>query len=176
MKKLLTFATALMLTIGAMAQVNAVGIPFGISKVKAVDLLKSKYGDYAHYSRDAIIYVGFRLDGIEYETATFSFDKNLLFSKATFSMPKRSLQNSDAAIADLNKIVAELEKRYMVVNLVEFGANQSRSDANGTISTLYRAMPKDAAKVEHSFMITIFAYANENGMTIHAAYEPKDVK
>lgn len=174
-KTILTLITA-MLTIGAMAQVNAVGIPFGMGKINAVELLRSKYGDYDDYAIDRITYYGFRLDGVSYATASFIFDDSYKFVRATFTTEIRDLKDTDAVIADLDAVVEELEKRYMVVNLVEYGANQSHSDDNGTIATLYRALPKNAAMVEHSYMITVLTFADVNGIRIMTTYEPKDIK
>lgn len=176
MKKTILTIIAAMLTIGAMAQVNAVGIPFGISKVKAVELLTSKYGQYIDYGFNSITYADFRLDGITYDIAQFSFDDNMLFSSALFFLPKRSLTNTEACQADMKNVISELESRYLVVNLVEFGSNQEYNDGNGIMSTLYRAIPKNAAKVEHSYMITVLAYADADGIRIAVLYEPKDIK
>ena len=176
MKKTILTLIAAMLTIGAMAQVNAVGIPFGIGKTKAVELLQSKYGAYDDYAIDRITYYDFRLDGISYATASFIFDGNYNFVSANFTTPIRDIKDTDAVIADLNAVVEELEKRYIVVNLVEYGANQSHSDDNGTIATLYRALPKNAAMVEHSYIITVMTFADVNGIRIATTYEPKDIK
>lgn len=176
MKKTILTLIAAMLTIGAMAQVNAVGIPFGIGKTKAVELLRSKYGDYDDYAMNRITYYDFRLDGVSYATASFIFDDNYKFVSANFTTPIRGLKDTDALIADLNGVVEELEKRYMVINLVEYGASQSHSDANGKIVSLYRAMPKNAAMVEHSYMITVLTFASVDGARVMTTYEPKDVK
>lgn len=176
MKKTIITLIATVLTIGAMAQVNAVGIPFGIGKTKAVELLQSKYGAYDDYAIDRITYYDFRLDGVSYETASFMFDDNYKFVSANFTTPIRDIKDTDAVIADLNAVVEELEKRYIVVNLVEYGASQSHSDANGKIVTLYRAMPKNAAMVEHSYMITVLTFAGVDGARVMTTYEPKDVK
>lgn len=176
MKKIILTLITAMLTIGAMAQVNAVGIPFGIGKSKAVELLNSKYGAYDDYALDRITYYGFRIDGVSYATASFMFDDSYKFVSANFTTPIRDLNDTDGAIADLNEVVEELKKRYTVVNLAEYGANQSYSDDNGTIATLYRALPKNAAQVEHSYMITVLTYADVNGIRIMTTYEPKDIK
>ena len=176
MKKLLATIITAMLTLGAMAQVNAVGIPFGMGKYEARQLLRSKYGEPAVNDINMIMYTNFRLDGVAYATASFIFDDNYKFVSANFTTPTRDLKDTDGAIADLNNVVEELGKRYTVVNLTEFGANQSYSDDNGTIATLYRAMPKNAAMVEHSYMITVLTFADVNGIRIMTTYEPKDIK
>lgn len=176
MKKIIITLITAALTLGAMAQVNAVGIPFGISKVKAVELLTSKYGQYIDYGYNSITYADFRLDCITYNLAQFSFDNNMRFSKAMFFLPKRSLTDTEAATEDMKNLVAELESRYLVVNLVEYGSNQEYKDGNGIMTTLYRALPKNAAQVEHSYMITVLAYADADGIRIAALYEPKDIK
>lgn len=176
MKKTIISALFAIMALTASAQVNAVGIPFGIGKSKAVELLNSKYGAYDDYAIDRITYYGFRLDGVSYATASFIFDDNYKFVSANFTTEIRDLKNTEGAIADLNEVVEELKKRYTVVNLAEYGASQSYSDDNGTIATLYRALPKNAAQVEHSYMITVLTYAGLDGIRIMTTYEPKDIK
>jgi hypothetical protein len=174
-KTIITIITA-MLTIGAMAQVNAVGIPFGISKTKAVELLRSKYGNYADYAMDRITYVNFRLDGVSYDYAHFFFDDDMKFTKATFHMREHELSKAETTQEDVKHIVEQLNKQpYMVVCLDEFGVGQTYFNGGVGIRTLYRAIPKNAAMVKHSYVINVLAFVDEDGIEIVSMYEPKDL-
>lgn len=174
-KTILTLITA-MLTIGAMAQVNAVGIPFGIGKSKAVELLNYKYGEYDYYTMDMIMYKDFRLDGVAYETAAFHFN-DMKFVKATFHMGEHELGKAEQANEDVKRIVEQLNERpYIVMCLDEYGVGQTHFNNGVGIRTLYRAMPKNAALVEHSYIINVLAFVNDEGIEIVTMYEPKDIK
>lgn len=173
MKKTILSALFAIMALTASAQVNAVGIPFGIGKSKAVELLNSKYGAYDYYDMDLIMYEGFRLDGVAYEYANFHFE-DMVFTEATFSMQKHT--EAANASADAKRIAEALESYYNVVNLAEYGAAQSKTIGGTTIATLYRAVPKNTpivnGKAMPQFYITIIAFADAEGIQIVTRYSP----
>lgn len=154
-KTIITIITA-MLAIGAMAQVNAVGIPFGISKVKAVEMLRSKYGNYADYARDRITYVNFRLDGVAYERAHFFFDNNMKFTNAMFE--GRHHTDSNEMAEEAKAIAAKLSEQYLMVNLVANGVSQRHKTGDVEIMTCYRGAPRQMTNGKPAFFINIIAY------------------
>lgn len=147
-----------MLTIGAMAQVNAVGIPFGISKTKAVELLRSKYGDYADYAMDRITYVNFRLDGVSYERAHFFFDDDMKFTDALFEGKHHT--NSNEMAEEAKAIAAKLSEQYLMVNLVANGVSQTHKTGDVEIMTCYRGAPRQMTNGKPTFFINIIAYVS----------------
>ena len=162
---------AISMAFTASAQVNAVGIPFGIGKSKAVELLNYKYGAYDYYTSDLIMYEGFRLDGVSYEFANFHF-KDMVFTEATFSMPKH--KEPEKASSDAKNIADALQTLYTVVNLAEYGEAQKYTTGNTTIATLYRAIPNGTPVVngeaKPQYYVTIIAFADPEGVKIVTRY------
>lgn len=171
MKKTILTLIAAMLTFGAMAQVNAVGIPFGMGKTEARQLLRSKYGEPAYSNIDMIMYTNFRLDGVTYETASFHFNDDMKFTTASFSRPDQP--TAEALVADAKAVAEILEQQYLVVNLYANGANQSYTQGNKTIMTLYRAAPRKVVDGRPIYMINIIGHLSNEGSNIMVNYSQK---
>ena len=171
MKRLLSFALAAILAIAASAQVNAVGIPFGISKIKAVELLKYKYGDYDDFSLDCITYFGFRLDGVTYESAHFFFDDNMRFKNALFTRPKQ--KKGEDVSRDAVEIAEILSEKYLVVNLVANDASQEHHSRDVDLLTMFRAAPRELVDGRPPFMIDVVGCFTSNGMYVTVNYSIK---
>lgn len=169
-KAIITIITA-MLTIGAMAQVNAVGIPFGMGKYEARQLLRSKYGEPAYSTINMIMYANFRLDGVSYETASFFFDDDMKFTSASFSRPDQ--KTAEALAADAKAVADILEQQYLVVNLYEHGANQSYTQNGQTIMTIYRAAPRQLINGRPAYMVNIIGHLSDDGSNIVVNYTLK---
>lgn len=171
MKKILLTLITAMLTFGAMAQVNAVGIPFGMGKYEALQLLRSKYGEPAVNNIDMIMYTNFPLDGVTYETASFRFNDDMKFTSAYFSRPNQP--TAEALVADAKAVAEILEQQYLVVNLYANGANQSYTQGNSTIMTLYRAAPRKVVDGRPAYMINIIGFLSDEGSNIAVIYSLK---
>ena len=169
-KTIITILVA-MLTYGAMAQVNAVGIPFGMGKYEAHQLLRYKYGEPAYSTLDMIMYTNFRLDGVSYETASFFFDEDMKFTSASFSRPDQ--KTAEALAADAKAVADILEKQYLVANLYEHGVNQSYTQNGQTIMTIYRAVPRQIINGRPAYMATIIGYLSDEGSNIVVNYTLK---
>lgn len=171
MKRTILTLIAAMLTIGAMAQVNAVGIPFGMGKYEARQLLRSKYGEPAVNDINMIMYTNFRLDGVAYETASFHFNDDMKFTSASFS--RQDQPTAEALVADAKAVAEILEQQYLVVNLYANGANQSYKQGNNTIMTLYRAAPRKVVDGRPIYMINIIGHLSDEGSNIMVNYSLK---
>lgn len=174
MKKIFIALCAVILSLTANAQGEVAGVPFGASKAKAANILVEKYGMYDYCPDGLIMYDGFTLDGVTYKTAAFHFDSNLKFTSASFSMPTHGLQETDKASKDMTELINKLEATHTVVNLVEYGYSQTKTIGNTTVSTLYRAVPKNTpivdGKAAPPYFINIIVYASPDGIRVMANY------
>ena len=171
MKKTILSALFAIMALTTFAQVNAVGIPFGMGKYEARQLLRYKYGEPASNNIDMIMYTNFRLDGVTYETASFHFNDDMKFASASFSRPDQ--HTAEALVADAKAVAEILERQYLVVNLYENGANQSYTQGNTTIMTLYRAAPRKVVDGRPIYMINIIGYLSDEGSNIMVNYSLK---
>lgn len=151
--------------------VNAVGIPFGISKVKATELLRYKYGDYDGYSMDCITYYGFRLDGVEYESAHFFFNKDMKFTNALFN--RKKVKTGEEVVDDALSVSRVLSEQYLVVNLKAGGVSQSYSASDMDILTMFRAAPRMIENGRPIYMINIIGCFTDNGHYVSVNYSER---
>lgn len=177
MKKLLILFFSLF-TFVVKGQVNAVGIPFGISYEKALILMQYKYGEPDRITTTGVFYNSFKLDNITYNRALFNFvndqfDCVTLITNIKHSFSEEGVINAYKEAKELSKI---LEENYIILDLVALDVDDKCIDADTKIvlRKIFHGIPKNTpcinGKLINEYEINIYMMFTDNDISIIVRY------
>ena len=177
MKKLLILLFSLF-TFVVKGQVNAVGIPFGMSYEKALILMQYKYGEPDRITTNNVFYNSFKLDNITYNRALFNFingqfDCVMLVTNIKHSLSEEGAINAYKEAKELSEI---LKETYTILDLVELDADDEHfnSDTKIGLRRIFHGIPKNTpcinGKLINEYEINIYMMFTDNDISIIVRY------